>query len=141
MEAQLVPAEIDCLSAADDPDIVRDAVERGEHPRRLRVANERELRKNSQELPDRAGVVRLHVIDDEELGHPVPESLADGGEVGLEGNPLDRVDERGLSVNDGVGVVGDAARQGPEPLEEVGRPVVRPDVEDTPGDRDGWTHR
>ena len=94
-----------------------------DHGGRLRVAHEARLRIAAQRLLERGAVVRLHVVDDQIVEFPAAQRVRqvfkklarDGGVHGVE--------QRGLFIQQQVGVVGNAARDGEHVLEQ-GEPAV-----------------
>ena len=135
MKTQLMLAQIERIAIVDDVNILRDAVEFFEKTDGLLVADDREVRKVIEQQAHRTGVIRLHVVDDEIVDRTLSQRLQDLHAKVIEGGVLDRIDERDLVVADDGAVVGDAARQGPQTLEEVGIAIVDADPKDRVGDR------
>lgn len=75
-------------------------------------------------------MVRLHVVDDQVVELGKGDDLLDIARQLLSEWPLDRVDQGDLLSHDEVGVIADALGEGPDRLEQVGRPVVHPDPKD-----------
>ena len=134
-ELQGVTAEDELLPVGDGADVLRDTVERTEHLPRLRCAKKRALALQPRQRPDGAGVVGLHVVDNDVVYLGQRHDRVDALEVLVGLESLCKVDEDVLLVPDEVGVVGHPRlRHGPDPLEQIGGPVVQPDPEDV------WTN-
>ena len=115
-----------------DGDVVlaRHAVEAVDHLERLLVAHDAGVGIILAEEPERAGVVRLHVIDYDIIDGAVSDSLADIAEIFGEELLAHTVHHRHLFIRDDIGIVADAARYGPHALKEGGHTVVNTDIKD-----------
>ena len=125
--AQRVPI-LDLVQPLGDP------VEAAQHLEGLLIAYDLELGVALAQQPDGAAVVGLHVVDDEVVEGTVLEDKVELVEEDVAVADVHRVDERGLLVDDQVGIVGDALREAPHVLEERLHPVVDPYVVDRVGD-------
>ena len=93
-------------------------------------ADDLRLRIADQDLGDGGAVVRLHVVDDEVVELP---PVQHGGQI-LEKLSRDgavhRVDQHGLLIEQDIGVVGHAPRDGIDVLEQLDAPVADADIDD-----------
>ncbi len=75
-------------------------------------------------------MVRLHVVNDQVIELPTVQDLAYFLQVSTQLAELDRVHQRGPLIHHQVGIVGDPLGQRPDVFEQVGIPVVDPNVVD-----------
>ena len=123
-------AQIERVALADLLRLGLDAVEAAEHVERLGVADDPHPGPDPAERGDRRRVVGLHMVDDEVVDLAVADFAPDVALQAVAERCLYGVDQGDPFARDQVGVVGDAARKGPEPFEEVGGAVVDADVAD-----------
>ena len=97
------------------------------HLRGLLIADERDLWIAEHDGLDRGGVVRLHVVDNEIVQlaavQHVRQIFKEDGRDGV----VDRVEQDGLFVQNNVGIVAHAARDGIDVFEQRQPPVVAAD--------------
>ena len=89
------------------------------------AADDDGLRMAQQHLADRAGVVRLHVVDDEIVELAPGQNVVDVLEEYLADRRIDRVEQDGLVVEQQIGIVGNPVRNGVNTLEH-GKSAVIP---------------
>ena len=89
------------------------------------AADDDGLRMAQQHLADRAGVVRLHVVDDEIVELAPGQNVVDVLEEYLADRRIDRVEQDGLVVEQQIGIVGNSVRNGVNALEH-GKSAVIP---------------
>ena len=75
-------------------------------------------------------MIRLHVVHDQEVRLPAVERLADVAEPGAAEMSIYRVQHGDLLIQDRIGVVAYAFRDGVQPLEQVDGMVIDAQVAD-----------
>ena len=98
-----------------------------DHHGGLVVADDRGFRVAQQQLRERGGVVRLHVVYDHIVERPPAELVLQIFKEGAAHGLIDRVKEDGLLVREKIGVIGNARRNGIYALKHGETAVVRAD--------------
>ena len=91
------------------------------------AADDDGLRMAQQHLADRAGMVRLHVVDDEIVELAPGQNVVDVLEEYLADRRIDRVEQDGLVVEQQIGIVGNSVRHGVNTLEHSESAVIPAD--------------
>ena len=128
------------LLDGDGPPLQGEAVELLHEGEGLGVAHQLHLREAEDQRLDVGAVVGLHVVDHQVVQgaavqgveHVLHKLAGDGG--------VRRVDDRGLLVQDQVGVVGDAAGNGEQVLKQGQAAVAGAHPGDLPGQLTGTVH-
>lgn len=134
VELKGVRTELDGGALLDLERSVGDAIETRKHLQRLGVADNQHLGIEQTQRPNRRRMVGLHVVYDEVVDRSVTEHLVDVFDKTAAERLLDRIDEGHLLVDNEVGVVRDAVRERPEPLEAGRGAVVDAHVMDSGND-------
>ena len=130
VEAQFVAAEGEGVAVAHLEGVAGQSVITFDHGERLGVAHQHHVGEVLAQQADGAGMVGLHVVDDEIVeGLPGEDGAYLGDEL-VAGGRVDGVDQGGLAVCYQIGVVGHAEGQGEHVLELVFLAVVHAHVGD-----------
>ena len=112
-EPELMPAQIQHVALLDlqRPTVDGKVIELADHLEGLRVPDDLHVGESSAQLLDVGAVVRLHVVDHQEVDGPAAQHMLDVFEELPGDGGIHRVHQRHLFVQDKVGVVGHAVWQ------------------------------
>ena len=98
-----------------------EVLQHGDH---LAVGDDGGLRVAQQQLADRGGVVRLHVLDHEIIQAPAGQHMVDVFKKDPADRVVHRVEQNGFLVQQQIGIVGHAVGDGIDALEQGQPPVI-----------------
>jgi hypothetical protein len=119
------------LAVPNHADAFGDAIERRQQVAGLLRTEDRRVGSQAMEELQHAGVVRLHVVDDDVIQRADIRQAIDLPQKVISLGGFGEVDQGQLLAFDQIGIVGDPfAGDRPHPLEEIGSPVDHTDPED-----------
>ncbi len=128
IKLEVVPTEVQRMHIFNQDHIPCNAIVPLEHLYRMFVSHNLNIGVAVDQQPDRSGVVRFHMIDDQVINRFVTQHCCHFLKKKIGIADIHRIDQCPFLVVDDISVIGDPMRQRPEIFEEMFRAVVHPHV-------------
>ena len=139
-EFEGVPARRKFVALLHEQPFARAAAVIFEHPVYLLIAHNGGFGVAQEHFKKRRRVIGLHVMDDDIVELPAAQNVLHVFEELFGDGMIDGIEERRLLVEKEIGIVGSAARDGIDVLEEGEPPIARADKEKIFQDSNGIVH-